>query len=153
MSGEIRYFNTNDLWVNLKYLQAFFDTNEHVYLPVIINPKTVNPRQTDSPKVFQIETAMGAAISMFQGSTAVRVSENRFLPVKKCQDLLAIRSDCYLLTKDYCLMINPKRKRPPPKITLDPAYFAHIDSFNLRLQWPPSLVDCISLNVEGNVFF
>ncbi len=149
-----RYFNTNNLWVNLKYLQAFFDTNKHLYLPIIVNPKTVNPRQTDSPKVFQIETAMGAAISLFQGSTAVRVSENRFLPVKKCQDLLAIRSDCYLLTKDYCLMINPKRKiPPPPKITLDPAYFAHIDSFNLRLQWPPSLVDCISLNIEGNVFF
>ena len=148
-----RYFNTNNLWVNLKYLKTLFDTNKHLYLPIIVNPKTVNPKNTDSPKVYQIESAMGAAISLFQGSTAVRVSEDRFLPVKKCQDLLAIRSDCYLLTKNNRLILNPKRKMPPPKITLDPVYFSHLDDFNHRLQWPPSLVECISLNIVGNVFF
>ena len=148
-----RYFNTNNLWINLKYLKALFDTKGSLFLPMIVNPKTVNPRKKDSPKVYQIETAMGAAISMFQGSTAVRVSENRFLPVKKCRDLLAIRSDCYLLAEKSRLIINPKRKTPPPKITLDPVYFGHIDDFNHRLQWPPSLIDCVSLKVEGNVFF
>jgi UTP--glucose-1-phosphate uridylyltransferase len=148
-----RYFNTNNLWVNLKYLKTLFDTNGHLYLPLIVNPKTVNPKNSDSPKVYQIESAMGAAISLFQGSTAVRVSEDRFLPVKKCQDLLAIRSDCYLLTKNNCLILNPKRKSPPPKISLDSAYFSHLDDFNHRIQWPPSLVDCISLNIVGNVFF
>ena len=70
---------------------------------------------TDSPKVYQIETAMGAAISMFQGSTAVRVSEDRFLPVKKCQDLLAIRSDCYLLTQNSRLDYESEKKKPAPK--------------------------------------
>lgn len=148
-----RYFNTNNLWINLKYLKTFFDTNGHLYLPVIINPKTVNPRNIDGPKAYQIETAMGAAISLFQGSVAVPVSENRFLPVKKCQDLLAIRSDCYLLTKNHRLIMNPKRKIPPPNITLDPAYFTRIDDFERRIQWPPSLVDCISLTVVGNIFF
>jgi UTP--glucose-1-phosphate uridylyltransferase len=148
-----RYFNTNNLWVNLKYLKTLFETNGHLYLPMVVNPKTVNPKNTDSPKVYQIESAMGAAISLFQGSTAVRVSEDRFLPVKKCQDLLAIRSDCYLLTKNNRLILNPKRKIPPPKITLDPAYFSHLNDFNHRLQWPPSLVECISLTIEGNVFF
>jgi UTP--glucose-1-phosphate uridylyltransferase len=148
-----RYFNTNNLWVNLKYLKNLFDTNGHLYLPIIVNPKTVNPRKNDSPKVFQIETAMGSAISLFQGSTAVRVSEDRFIPVKKCQDLLAIRSDCYLLTEKYHLIMNPKRKIPPPKITLDPSFFTHLDDFNDRLRWPPSLVDCVSLTVVGNVFF
>ena len=82
---------------------------------MIVNPKTVNPKNADSPKVYQIESAMGAAISLFQGSTAVRVSEDRFLPVKKCQDLLAIRSDCYLLTKNNRLILNPKRKHAAPK--------------------------------------
>lgn len=148
-----RYFNTNNLWVNLKYLKHLFDTNGHLYLPIIVNSKTANPRKNDSPKVFQIETAMGSAISLFQGSTAVLVSEDRFLPVKKCQDLLAIRSDCYLLTENHHLIMNPKRKIPPPKITLDPVFFAHLDDFNDRLRWPPSLVDCISLTVVGNVFF
>jgi len=148
-----RYFNTNNLWVNLKYLKIFFDTGVPLYLPIIVNPKTVDPTIKDSPQVFQIETAMGSAISNFQGSTVVSVSKNRFLPVKKCQDLLAIRSDCYLLTKNNHLIINPKRKLPPPKITLDPAYYGHLDDFNRRFQWPPSLVDCRSLNIVGNVFF
>ena len=148
-----RYFNTNNLWINLKFLKSLFETNGHLYLPIIINPKTVDPKNTDSPKVYQIETAMGSAISLFQGSTAVRVSKDRFLPVKRCQDLLAIRSDCYLLTKNNRLILNPKRKHPPPKITLDPLFFSHLDDFNHRLQWPPSLVDCLSLNIVGNVFF
>ena len=148
-----RYFNTNNLWINLKYLKTLFDTNGHLYLPIIINPKTVDPKKTGSPEVYQIETAMGSAISLFEGSTAVRVSEDRFLPVKKCQDLLSIRSDCYLLTKNNRLVLNPKRKMPPPKITLDPAYFSHLDDFNHRLQWSPSLVDCVSLNIVGNIYF
>jgi UTP--glucose-1-phosphate uridylyltransferase len=148
-----RYFNTNNLWINLKYLKTLFETKGHLYLPIIINPKTVDPKNPDSPKVYQIETAMGSAVSLFQGSTAVRVSEDRFLPVKKCQDLLAIRSDCYLLTQNNRLVLNPKRKIPPPKITLDPLYFSHLDDFNRRFQWPPSLVDCVSLNIAGNIYF
>jgi len=148
-----RYFNTNNLWINLKYLKTLFDTHKPLYLPMIINPKTVDPVLADSPQVYQIETAMGSAISLFQGSTAVSVSENRFLPVKKCQDLLAIRSDCYQLAENNRLVLNPKRKLPPPEITLDPEYFGHIDDFNQRIQWPPSLVDCVSLDIKGNVFF
>lgn len=148
-----RYFNTNNLWINLKYLKTLFDTNASLNLPMIVNPKTVDPRVKNSPRVYQIETAMGSAISKFQGSTVVSVSKKRFLPVKKCQDLLAIRSDCYLLTNNNHLIMNAERKLPPPKITLDPLYFGHLDDFNRRFQWPPSLVDCRSLNIVGNIFF
>jgi UTP--glucose-1-phosphate uridylyltransferase len=148
-----RYFNTNNLWINLRYLKTLFDANVPPYLPMIVNPKTVDPRDAESPQVYQIETAMGSAISKFQGSTAVSVLKNRFLPVKKCQDLLAIRSDCYQLTENNRLILNPKRNIPPPKIVLDPEYFGHIDDFNQRIQWPPSLVDCVSLEIKGNVFF
>jgi UTP--glucose-1-phosphate uridylyltransferase len=148
-----RYFNTNNLWINLKYLKTLFDANAPLYLPMIVNPKTLDPKDAESPQVYQIETAMGSAISKFQGSTAVSVSKNRFLPVKKCQDLLAIRSDCYLLTENSQLVLNPKRKSPPPKIVLDPEYFGHIKDFSQRFQWPPSLVDCTALEIKGNVYF
>jgi UTP--glucose-1-phosphate uridylyltransferase len=50
-------------------------------------------------------------------------------------------------------VLNPKRKMPPPKITLDPEYFSHLDDFNHRFRWPLSLVDCISLNIVGNIHF
>ena len=45
-----RYFNTNNLWVNLKYLKTLFDTNGHLYLPMIVNPKTVNPKIYRQPE-------------------------------------------------------------------------------------------------------
>jgi UTP--glucose-1-phosphate uridylyltransferase len=148
-----RYFNTNSLWVNLKYLKTLIKKRGSIYLPMIVNPKTLDPRISESPDVYQIETAMGAAISTFRGSTAIRIPENRFLPVKKCQDLLAIRSDCYVLTENNQLIMNPKRKSPPPKITLDPEYYGHMDDFDHRFPCPPSLVECLSLEIEGDVYF
>ncbi len=148
-----RYFNTNSLWVNLTYLQALFEEKGALYLPMIVNPKTVNSRLADSPAVFQIESAMGAAISLFPGATAVQVSVDRFMPVKKCPELLAIRSDCYQLTKNYELILNPERQLPAPHISLDSRYYGHLDAFNKRFQWLPSLVKCQSLSIHGNLFF
>ena len=54
-------------------------------LPLIINPKIV-----DNIPVFQLETAMGSAISLFDNAKAVLVNRDRFAPVKKTQDLLLI---------------------------------------------------------------
>ncbi len=148
-----RYFNTNSLWVNLTYLQALFEEKGALYLPMIVNPKTVNPRLADSPAVFQIESAMGAAIALFPGASAVQVGVDRFMPVKKCPELLAIRSDCYHLTDNYELILNPERQMPAPHITLDVQYYGHLDAFNQRFQWIPSLANCQSLTIHGNIFF
>lgn len=40
-------------------------------LPVMKNSKTVDPRDKESTKVIQLETAMGAAIECFEGATAL----------------------------------------------------------------------------------
>jgi len=151
--ARYRYFNTNSLWVNLTYLQALFEEKGALFLPMIVNPKTVNPRLADSPAAIQIESAMGAAISLFPGATAVQVGVDRFMPVKKCPELLAIRSDCYQLTKNHELVINPARQMPAPHIRLDTRYFGHLDAFDQRFQWIPSLVNCRSLTIHGNLFF
>ena len=148
-----RYFNTNSLWVNLTYLQALFDQKGALYLPMIVNPKKVNPRLADSPDVFQIESAMGAAVSLFPGATAVQVGVDRFMPVKKCPELLAIRSDCYQLTDAYELILSPERQIPAPHITLDSRYYGHLDDLNRRFPWIPSLVKCQTLTIQGNLFF
>ena len=148
-----RYFNTNNIWVNLNALKDVFQPSGVIFLPIILNPKTVDPRDTTSPKVYQIETAMGAAISLFQRATAVRVDDSRFHPVKKCNDLLSVRSDCYRLTEESLLLLSPQRTHPPA-IKLDPRYFGHIDAFEKRFQeGVPSLIDCESLTIEGDVFF
>src|SRR3954449_4573983 len=60
--GEVdrwRYYNTNNLWVDLhalKELQAADPAAPE--LPLIVNRKTVDPRDKSSTKVIQLETAM-----------------------------------------------------------------------------------------------
>ncbi|MBU0545441.1 MAG: UTP--glucose-1-phosphate uridylyltransferase [Proteobacteria bacterium] len=149
-----RFFNTNNIWINLVYLKDLIKKEGSVHLPLILNPKTLDPRDSDSPRVYQIETAMGAAVSLFDGAAALRVSRSRFFPVKKCNDLLALRSDCYLLTEEEKLIINPERKYSTPRIHLDPDYYGKIDHFNERFkEGPVSLVECEFLQIIGDVYF
>jgi UTP--glucose-1-phosphate uridylyltransferase len=153
-----RYFNTNNIWINLKALKALFDQQKLIRLPLIINPKALNPRDINSPPVYQIESAMGAAISLFKDATAVNVPRTRFYPVKTCNDLLAVRSDCFVYNIDDSLRINPVRiKRNnsvATKVDLDPKYYGKIDNLDQRFAaGVPSLVDCDSLTIEGDVKF
>merc|ERR1719223_736914 len=96
------YFNTNNLWVDLVALKEAFDkAGGTLPLPVMKNGKTVDPRDKASTKVIQLETAMGAAISCFEGAQAIVIPRSRFAPVKTTNDLLALRSDAYMLTPDF----------------------------------------------------
>jgi UTP--glucose-1-phosphate uridylyltransferase len=97
---------------------------------------------------------MGAAIALFEGATAVKIPRSRFFPVKKCGDLLAVQSDCFVLSKKNVLVPSPNRTLESIKIKLDPKYYGKIDLFNERFKTGvPSLVACESLTVEGDVFF
>lgn len=153
-----RYFNTNSVWINLKALKNLFDKSRTIRLPLILNPKTLDARDKSSPPVYQIETAMGAAISLFDGATAVRVPRSRFFPVKTCNDLLAVRSDCFVYTREEKLIINPerlaKRRADTIRVKLDSRYYGKVDDLDARFkQGPPSLADCDSLTIEGDVRF
>jgi UTP--glucose-1-phosphate uridylyltransferase len=152
--GCYGFFNTNNIWINLIYLKDLIEKNKIIRLPMMRNPKTLDPRNEESPAVYQIETAMGAAISLFEDAAAIKVPRSRFFPVKKCNDLLAVRSDCFPLTKENNLTLNPKRKSDTIKINLDPKYYGKIDLFDERFtEGVPSLVDCESLTIEGDVRF
>ena len=70
-------------------------SNGVLRLPLIKNKKTVNPRDSSSAPVFQLETAMGSAIECFDDSGAVVVPRERFAPVKTTNDLFALRSDAF----------------------------------------------------------
>ena len=90
------FFHTNNLWFDLEALARTLRERKSVLgLPLIKNEKTVDPADPSSPKVIQIETAMGAAIEVFEGATAIGVGRDRFLPVKTTSDLLVLRSDAY----------------------------------------------------------
>jgi UTP--glucose-1-phosphate uridylyltransferase len=147
-----RYFNTNNLWINLKALAAVLEERDGVLgLPMIVNRKTVDPGDPSSPAVFQLETAMGAAIDVFDGAAAIEVGRERFAPVKTTNDLLVVRSDAYVLT-DHAEMRLVRGE--PPVVDLDSAHFKLIRDFDAHFPaGPPSLKDCDRLTVRGDVVF
>jgi UTP--glucose-1-phosphate uridylyltransferase len=150
-----RYFNTNNIWVSLSRLKQILGANNNVLkLPMIRNAKTIDPKDSGSPAVFQLETAMGAAIAVFPGAQVLRVTRDRFMPVKTCEDLLRLRSDIYTLGDDYVLRVNPARRIETTAIELDPRYYQRIDDFEARFpRQVPSLLDCTRLAVQGDVAF
>ncbi len=150
-----RYFNTNNIWLSLPRLKVFMDEHGGVLrLPMIRNTKTIDPRDAASPAVYQLETAMGAAIELFEDAAAVRVPRLRFAAVKKTGDLLGIRSDAHLLTDDFRIVPSPARTRGALVVNLDDRYYAFIDQMEERFPaGPPSLVDCDKLEVVGDVRF
>lgn len=151
---QFRFFNTNNLWVNLEQLQEHIADQGTVRLPLILNPKTLDPRDAHSPPVYQVESAMGAAVALFENAAAVKTRPSRFYPVKKCNELLALRSDCFLLDDHGCLVQNPRRTLGRIAISLDPHYYGHVDRFDQRFPaGVPSLVDCASLTLLGDVAF
>ena len=150
-----RFFNTNNLWVRLEDLKSALDRNGGALsLALIKNAKTVDARQPDSPKVLQLESAMGAAIECFEKAGAVVVPRTRFAPVKTTSDLLALRSDAYRVTEDFRLVLAEVRQGKPPVVDLDSQYYKLLPDFESRFALGiPSLLECDSIKVSGNVHF
>lgn len=151
---KYRFFNTNSIWVDLRVLQSVFVSHRLMPLDLIINPKTLDPRDPSSPAVFQLETAMGSAISSFYNAQAVIVPRKRFAPVKTTADLLLVMSDLFLRTEHDTIVPNPERTEPMPAIHLDGKFYKKIDMFLERFpHGAPSLMACTSLRVDGDVTF
>jgi UTP--glucose-1-phosphate uridylyltransferase len=152
--GRHRYVNTNNLWVDLEALRSTLDARDGVLgLPIIVNRKTVDPSDSSSPAVVQLETAMGAAVGVFDGARALHVPRRRFAPVKTTNDLLALRSDAYVLGEDHRVELAHERE-DPPVIDLDPDFYKLIGAFEQRFPGgAPSLVECERLAVAGDVTF
>ena len=145
------FFHTNNLWFDLaKLREALTERNSVLGLPLIRNEKTVDPADSGSTEVVQIESAMGAAIEVFEGATAICVGRDRFLPVKTTNELLLLRSDVYELTAEGRLVARTDRT---PEISLDSKYFKLVDDFTERIPCAPSLKKAKSLKVKGDWTF
>lgn len=145
-----RYFNTNNLWLDLEALAAeLARTGGVLDLPLIRNEKTVNPTDKTSPKVVQIESAMGAAIEVFEGAAVLEVGRERFLPVKTTNDLLVLRSDVYDEDEAHRLVAVVDA----PFVDLDPAHYALVGDFDAHVPHVPSLRGATSLRVRGDWTF
>lgn len=146
-----RYFNTNTLWLDLDQVADVLRARDGVLeLPLIRNEKTVDPTDPTSPRVIQVETAMGSAIEVFDGATAIEVPRTRFRPVKTTDDLLLLRSDAFALTDDAELrpVVDPL-----PLVTLG-EHYTTLAAFECRFQHgAPSLRQASSLSVDGDWSF
>jgi UTP--glucose-1-phosphate uridylyltransferase len=148
-----RYFNTNNLWLDLRALAGVLEATGGVLgLPMIRNVKTVDPTDPSSPEVIQIETAMGAAIEVFEGARAIEVDRSRFLPVKTTNDLLALRSDAYEVADTGEVRLAAGRA-DAPYVELDPVYKLVADFDDRFPHGPPSLRDARRLVVRGDWTF
>jgi UTP--glucose-1-phosphate uridylyltransferase len=150
-----RYFNTNSLWLDLRALAVRLrEAGGVLDLPLIVNRKTVDPRDKASEPVIQLETAMGAAIGALPGAQAIRVPRSRFGPVKTTSDLLAVRSDAYVLTPSSRVELAARLNGTPPDVVLDDAHYRLVDDFDARFPaGAPSLVACERLEEDGDVRF
>ena len=126
-------------------------------LPMIVNRKTVDPADADSPPVIQLETAMGAAIDVFDGARAIRVPRERFAPVKTTDDLLGaalrrLRADA---GRPPRARRGARRRRPGRAARgARPEVFKLVRDFDARFAaGPPSLVQAQRLTVRGDVAF
>jgi len=93
---KFKYFNTNNVWINLKAVEKVIKSDYLKDIDLIINPKKLE----DGQDCIQLEYAIGSMIKFFDNIKCYLVPRNRFLPVKRNDDLALIKSDAYVLDKD-----------------------------------------------------
>jgi UTP--glucose-1-phosphate uridylyltransferase len=147
-----RFSSTNNVWFDLKAMAETLDARDGVLgLPLIRNEKTVDPSDPSTPKVIQVETAMGAAIELFPDSRLVEVGRDRFVPVKTTNDLLVLRSDVYDIGSDFVL---DRVSVELPFVDLDSEVYKVVGEFDKRFpEGAPSMRKATSLTVEGDFTF
>lgn len=146
------FTSTNNLWFDLREMKEAVRMRDGILgLPMIRNVKNVDPGDKSSAKVIQIETAMGAAIELFEGSQTIEVGRDRFVPVKTTNDLLVLRSDVYAIGKDFVL---DQVAADVPYIDLDPSHYKLVGDFDQRFpEGAPSLKEATALHVVGDWTF
>src|SRR3954452_19358892 len=125
-----KFCSTNNLWFDLVAMRDVLDARDGVLgLPLIRNEKTLDPGDPSTPRVIQIESAMGAAVEVFEGSRLIEVGRDRFVPVKTTNDLLVLRSDVYEIGQDFVL---DQVATDVPYIDLDDDFYKVVGEFDKR---------------------
>jgi UTP--glucose-1-phosphate uridylyltransferase len=145
------FFHANNLWLNLEALWQVLEERDGVLgLPLIRNEKNVDPSDPGTPRVYQLESAMGAAVEVFAGARAIAVERDRFLPVKTTNELLLLRSDVYDLGPDSIFRLA---QPGIPEVRLNSRHYKLIADFEARIVQAPSLRRATSLVVDGDWTF
>lgn len=143
------FFNTNSLWINIKELLRILVSHEgNLNLPVIINKKNLNPSDSNSLEIIQLENAMGSAISLFKDSKILQVPNERFIPVKNTSNLLFLRSDAVSMDSNFRL--HPTQGI---LIELNPKFYKNISDFEKKFKIIPSLKNAKIVKINSDKIF
>jgi UTP--glucose-1-phosphate uridylyltransferase len=147
-----RFCSTNNLWFDLTAMKQALDVRGGILgLPLIRNVKNLDPADPSTPEVIQVETAMGAAIEVFEDSALIEVGRDRFVPVKTTNDLMLLRSDVYDIGPDFVL---DQAADEIPFVDLDGDFYKLVGEFDKRFpDGAPSMKQASSLKVEGDWTF
>ncbi|KAL4930479.1 UTP glucose-1-phosphate uridylyltransferase [Aspergillus undulatus] len=147
---KFKYFNTNNIWMNLRAIKRVVEENE-LEMEIIANEKSIpaDKKGEADQAIYQLETAVGAAIRHFKNAHGVNVPRRRFLPVKTCSDLLLVKSDLYRLEHGQ-LVIDPNRFGGVPVIKLG-SDFKKVSDFQKRIPSIPRIVELDHLTITGAV--
>merc|ERR1712045_323209 len=145
---KFNVFNINNLWISLPAIQRVLEENT-LDMEIIVNPKQLE----GGVSVYQLETAVGAAMKCFEQASGVNVPRSRFLPVKKTSDLLLVMSNLYSLDHG-ALTMSPMRMFPAtPLVKLGDTHFKKVSAFLSRFGSIPDLLELDHLTVSGDVTF
>ena len=148
------FISTANLWIDLRALKTHIQEYGLPRLPLELTSGPIDPGDDSSPRVLELTTALTGALNAFENSGVIEVGRDRVIPVTTTGDLLAIRSNCYVLGPGYELRSSANCPSPPISISLDDRYYGEIDAFEARFPYgPPDLQECPSLEVVGDVLF
>jgi UTP--glucose-1-phosphate uridylyltransferase len=143
---KFKVFNTNNLWINLKSLKTLLQKpNPFADMDIICNPK-----MEKGQRIVQLETAAGAAISLFQNTQAINVPRYRFLPVKSTSDLFVLQSDLFSLENGVFKMSKLRAFPNPPMVKLGP-YMKEVAAYLKRFGGSTNIIDLDTLTISGDV--
>jgi len=145
---KFNVFNTNNLWISMDAIARIMQ-EKTLDMEIIVNPKTLD----NGLNVYQLETAVGAAMKCFENAMGINVPRSRFLPVKKTSDLLLVMSNLYSLNHG-ALVMSPKRMFPStPLVKLGDNHFKKVQAFLSRFGSIPDMLELDHLTVSGDVTF
>jgi len=145
---KFNVFNTNSIWVDLNAVQRVMEEGT-LEMEIIVNPKTTD----DGVQVIQLETAVGAAMKCFEKVKGIKVPRSRFLPVKKTDDLLLIKSNLYTLQNGVLKMSPERQFGTTPLVKCGAKNFSKVKEFMMRFPTIPDVLELNHLTVSGDVNF
>ena len=139
-------FNTNNIWINLIALEKRFRKGP-LNLNVIVNQKNIKGKP-----IVQLETAIGSVMDCFEGAVGLCVSRDRFMPVKKTEDLFLVQSNLFNLDGGRLVRNEERIFDSLPEVRFG-SPLNQLEAFQKCFPVIPDLLGLELLDVAGRVCF